>query len=83
LSIEKAKEIFTDIEFCNDPYEVCKGADALIILTEWNEFKEMDLKKIKSLLSSPIIIDGRNIYSPEDLKKEGFTYISIGRKNVV
>jgi len=82
-AMEKAKEIFTDIEFCNDPYEVCKGADALIILTEWNEFKELDLKKIKSLLKSPIIIDGRNIYEPEELKKEGFSYISIGRKKVM
>jgi len=82
-AMEKAKLIFDNVEFCDDPYEVSKNADALIILTEWNEFKEMDLKKIKSLLTSPVIIDGRNIYDPEDLKKEGFTYISIGRKDVI
>tara|TARA_Y100000310_G_scaffold317308_1_gene370056 strand:+ start:8350 stop:9651 length:1302 start_codon:yes stop_codon:yes gene_type:complete len=82
-AMEKAKEILDDIEFCNDPYEVSKDADVLLILTEWKEFKELDIKKIKSLLTSPVIIDGRNIYDPEDLKKEGFTYISVGRKDVV
>ena len=81
-AMEKAKSIFTDVEFCKDPYETAKDSDALIILTEWNEFKELDLKKIKSLLKNPVIIDGRNIYNPEDLRKEGFTYISIGRKKV-
>ena len=79
----KAKEIFDDVEFCNDPYEAAKDADVLIILTEWNEFKELDMKKIKSLLKNPLIIDGRNIYNPWELKKEGFSYISIGRKSEV
>jgi len=78
-AMEKAKQILNDVEFCKDPYEAAKDADALLILTEWSEFKELDLKKIKSLLKNPIIIDGRNIYNPEDLRKEGFTYISIGR----
>jgi len=82
-AMEKAKTIIKDIEFCKDPYEVSKDSDALLILTEWNEFKELDLKKIKSLLKNPLIIDGRNIYNPEELKKEGFTYISIGRKDVI
>jgi UDPglucose 6-dehydrogenase len=80
---EKAKEILNDVEFCNNPYEAAKDADALLILTEWNEFKEIDIKKIKSLLKNPLIIDGRNIYNPEELKKEGFTYTSIGRKDMV
>jgi len=75
----QAKELFKDITYCSGPYEVAKDADALVILTEWNEFKELDLKKIKELLKQPLIIDGRNIYNPEELKKEGFKYISIGR----
>jgi len=75
----KAKEIFKGITYCNEPYEVAKDADALIILTEWNEFKELDLKKLKQLLKQPLILDGRNIYDPEDMKKEGFKYISMGR----
>ena len=82
-AMEKAKSILNDVQFCKDPYDVCKESDCLLILTEWSEFKEMDLKKIKSLLKNPLIIDGRNIYNPEDLKKEGFTYISIGRKDVI
>ena len=81
-AMEKAKLVLNDVEFCKDPYETAKDADALLILTEWNEFKELDLKKIKSLLKNPVIIDGRNIYNPKDLKKQGFTYVSIGRKEV-
>jgi UDPglucose 6-dehydrogenase len=82
-AMERAKLILNDVEFCNDPYEAAKDADVLLILTEWNEFKELDFKKIKSLLKNPLIIDGRNIYNPENMKKEGFSYISIGRKDEV
>jgi len=82
-AMEKAKLILNDVEFCTDPYEVAKDADVLLILTEWNEFKEMDIKKIKSLMKKPLIIDGRNIYNPEDMLREGFSYISIGRKDVI
>ena len=55
----------------------------MVIITEWNEFKELDLKRIKFLMKHPLIVDGRNIYKPEDVKKEGFAYISIGRKDVI
>ena len=82
-AMEKAKTIFSDVEFCKDPYEIAKDSEVLLILTEWNEFKELDLKKIKSLMKTPLIIDGRNIYNPEDIKKEGFAYISVGREHVV
>ena len=80
---EKAKAIFSDIIYCNDPYDAAKDADALVIITEWNEFRKLDFKRMKSIMKHPLIIDGRNIYSPEDAKKEGFTYISMGRKEVV
>ena len=80
-SAYKAKNILKDIKYCEDPYETAKDADALLILTEWNEFKELDLKKIKSLMKHHLIIDGRNIYNPEDMKREGFRYISIGRRD--
>ncbi|MBI2523040.1 UDP-glucose/GDP-mannose dehydrogenase family protein [Candidatus Woesearchaeota archaeon] len=82
VAMEKAKNILSNVCFCKDPYEASKGADALLILTEWNEFKEIDLKKIKSLLKNPLIIDGRNIYDINAMKNEGFRYISIGRKEV-
>jgi len=78
---ENAKNIFKDkIAYCSNIFETAKNCDALIILTEWEEFKNMDLKKIKSLLKNPIIIDGRNIFNPEKMRKLGFKYISIGRK---
>ena len=81
-SMDRSKEIFKDITYCNNPYDVAKGTDALLILTEWNEFKELDMKKLKSLMKHPLIIDGRNTYDPEEMKEEGFSYISLGRKEV-
>lgn len=78
-SMENAKKVITNIEYCNDPYEVVKDCDALAIITEWDEFKKLDLTKIKSLLKLPIVIDGRNIYDPKTMEKMGFIYRSIGR----
>ncbi len=82
-AMEKAKQILKGIVYCNNPYEVAKDSDALVIVTEWNEFIELDLEKIKSLMKHSLIIDGRNIYEHEKHKKRGFTYISMGRKDVV
>lgn len=76
---DTAKKIFKNIEYCETPYETLKGCDGLIIVTEWNEFRDLDKKKIKSLLKQPNIVDGRNIYSPDEMEKEGFNYIGIGR----
>lgn len=76
---KNAQKIIKDIEFGNDMYGVIKGADLLLILTDWNEFKEADLAKIKSLMKTPNIIDGRNIYDPEKAKELGFSYIGVGR----
>lgn len=79
-AIERAKKLLHDVKFCKDPYEVCSGSDCLLIVTEWDEFKELDFNKIKKLLKRPLIIDGRNIYDAEKLEKIGFTYVGIGRK---
>jgi len=74
------KKIFGNkISYVDTPYQAVKNADQLAILTEWNEFKQINLKKIKNLLKNPIIFDGRNIYDPILLKKLGFKYFSIGR----
>ena len=81
-AMEKSKETIKNIEYCKNPYDAAKDADALLILTEWNEFRELDFKKLKSLLKNPVIFDGRNIYDTEKMKKEKFSYISIGRKEV-
>ncbi len=82
VAMEEAKKIFTDIEYCSDPYEVAKDSDVLVILTEWNEFRLLDLGKIKELLKSPIVVDTRNIYDPLRMEKLGFKYFCIGRQSV-
>lgn len=81
-AMQKAKDIFKGVAYYDSPYDAAKDSDALVIVTEWREFKQLDLKKLKSLMKNNLIIDGRNIYGPEDAKREGFAYISIGRKEV-
>ncbi len=81
---ESFKSIFPEkqnIKYFDDKYKTLKDADALLILTEWDEFKKADLNKIKENMRLPIIIDGRNIYQLKDMKKKGFEYYSIGREN--
>lgn len=74
------KKIFTDkISYSKDPYQAVNKVDALIIITEWNEFRQIDLSKVKKQMAHPTIFDGRNIYDPSDLKKLGFKYYSVGR----
>ena len=81
--MKEAKECFKEysdkIFWCKDSYEASKGSDALVILTEWNEFRALDLKRLKKLLNRPLIIDLRNIYNPLELKSLGFEYFSLGR----
>jgi UDPglucose 6-dehydrogenase len=79
-AMEKTKEALKDVTFCRNPYEACKGSDCLLVVTDWNEFKELDFNRIKKLLKRPVIVDGRNIYDPKKMRKLGFTYIGIGRK---
>ncbi|HZR24993.1 MAG TPA: UDP-glucose/GDP-mannose dehydrogenase family protein [Vicinamibacterales bacterium] len=75
-----AKRIFDGrIALCERSYDALNGADALAIVTEWNEFREPDFDKMRSLLKAPVVFDGRNIYSPEHMRELGFTYFSIGR----
>ncbi len=75
-----ARRIFGDrIALCEKSYDALAGADALAIVTEWNEFREPDFGKMRALLKSPVVFDGRNIYSPEQMRALGFTYFSIGR----
>lgn len=82
-ALEHIQNKFGDkITYYTNQYEAVKDADALCIVTEWNEFKQADLRKVKSLLKSPIILDGRNIYQPDTMKELGFSYISTGRKPV-
>lgn len=76
----KTKALFKDeIKFVDNPYDAVHDADILVIVTEWNEFKQIDLQKVKERIKTPLIVDGRNIYDPKTLKELGFTYISVGR----
>lgn len=78
-SMARARKIFKGATFAKSPYEAARGADALVLLTEWAEFLEIDFKRMKKLLKHPILFDGRNIYDKERLKKMGFQYYGVGR----
>ncbi len=79
VAMEVARPILPAVEMFDDPYSMSKGCDALMVITEWNEFKQLDLEKIKELLNSPVIFDGRNIYDPGMMKQLGFKYRGMGR----
>ncbi|MCH7902629.1 UDP-glucose/GDP-mannose dehydrogenase family protein, partial [archaeon] len=74
-----AKQIFPDLQIVDSAYEAAKNADALILVTEWDEFKELDFEKLGNTMNSKIIVDGRNIYDKDMLKGLGFKYVGIGR----
>jgi UDPglucose 6-dehydrogenase len=74
-----AAAVMPGMEIFDDTYKMAKDCDALIVVTEWNEFKQLDLEKVKGLLKSPVIYDGRNIYDPKVMKEIGFTYRAVGR----
>ena len=78
-AMDKASEVIENIKFATGPYEAIKDADAILILTEWEEFRNLNIQKVKSLLRTPVVIDGRNIFSPDEMKVAGFIYKSIGR----
>ncbi|HXY99544.1 MAG TPA: UDP-glucose/GDP-mannose dehydrogenase family protein [Stellaceae bacterium] len=78
----EARRLLDGVVFCNGAYDAMDGADALVILTEWNEFRALDLKRVKALLRTPTVIDLRNIYKPADMAEAGFYYFSIGRRSV-
>lgn len=79
IAMNNAKKILKNVNFQPDAYSVAKDCDILIIMTEWNEFRQLDLRKIKQHMKKPILLDGRNIYDPQKLKEMGFTYVGVGR----
>ncbi len=74
-----AKDEYRYLTYCEDEYRAIEGSNALVLATEWNQFRRLDMEKVKSLLKEPIIIDLRNIYEPDDLRKKGFKYTCVGR----
>jgi UDPglucose 6-dehydrogenase len=79
VAMEVARGLLPGIQFCEDSYELARGCDALMVITEWNEFKQLDLEQIRGLLKQPVIFDGRNIYDPAQMKDLGYSYRGIGR----
>jgi UDPglucose 6-dehydrogenase len=78
-AIDEAKAVLPEVEYGRDPYDVAKGSDALVLATEWNQFRRLDLQRIKTLLKTPIFIDLRNVYDPDQMKRLGFNYCGVGR----
>ena len=79
-AIPVARKIFgSRVTFASGNYEALKGADCLAIVTEWNEFRRPDFARMRKLMRGPVVFDGRNLYTPEQMKQNGFTYYSIGR----
>ncbi|RZN23573.1 UDP-glucose/GDP-mannose dehydrogenase family protein [Bradyrhizobium sp. Leo121] len=79
VGIEQARKELPDIEYCDDPYECVTGADAMVVVTEWVQYRTLDLERLKNLLRQPVVVDLRNIYRPEDMAAHGFSYESVGR----
>ncbi|NPA26652.1 MAG: UDP-glucose/GDP-mannose dehydrogenase family protein, partial [Chloroflexi bacterium] len=79
IAMENARRILPDVEMMPDPYTLAEGAHALIVVTDWNEFKQLDLKRIRDLMRTPVLFDGRNIYDPETMWEMGFVYRGVGR----
>jgi UDPglucose 6-dehydrogenase len=77
--MEQANRLLSGVNWCQNAYEAMTGADAVAILTEWNEFRALDLDRMKSIMKAPVMVDLRNVYSPADMTAAGFRYSSVGR----
>jgi UDPglucose 6-dehydrogenase len=77
--LHEARQMLHDVDFKDNPYDVAEGADLLLIITEWDQFRALDLDRIKLLMNKPVMVDLRNIYKPDDMRARGFAYTSVGR----
>jgi UDPglucose 6-dehydrogenase len=82
VGIEQAKKELPEIEYCDDPYVCATGADAVVLVTEWVQYRAMDLARLKEVMAQPVVVDLRNVYRPEDMAAHGFVYESVGRPPV-
>jgi len=79
VAMENARRLLPAVTFCPDPYSLAENCDALVVVTDWNEFKHLDLERVHAAMRQPVILDGRNIYNPAEMRALGFTYIGMGR----
>jgi UDPglucose 6-dehydrogenase len=82
VGMQQAKQVLTDVTYCEGPYDCVEDADAAVIVTEWEQFRALDFDRLKDLMACPVIVDLRNIYRPEDMKRQGFAYTCVGRSSV-
>jgi len=78
-SMHEAGKSLSNVDFCDGPYHAVDGADAMVLITEWDQFRALDFDRVKKMMKSPTVVDLRNVYSPANMKSDGFTYVSIGR----
>ena len=78
-SMHEAGKLLTEVDFCDGPYHAIDGADAMVLITEWDQFRALDFDRVKKLMKSPIVVDLRNVYQPSDMERRGFNYVSVGR----
>src|SRR5262249_26662760 len=79
VGMEQAKQVLADVTYCRGPYDCVEEADAVVIVTEWEQFRALDMERLRDLMACPVMIDLRNIYRPEDMKKHRFAYTCVGR----
>jgi UDPglucose 6-dehydrogenase len=78
-SMHEAGRLLAGVEFCDGPYHALEGADAMVLITEWDQFRALDLERVKTLMRTPVVVDLRNVYQPAEMTRRGFTYESVGR----
>jgi UDPglucose 6-dehydrogenase len=81
--MDRARAVFPNINYNSDPYEVARGADALLVLTEWEQFRRLDWKRVRKEMARPLVIDARNMLRPAEMRDLGFEYLSFGRPDSV
>jgi UDPglucose 6-dehydrogenase len=79
VGMAQAEQVLVNVTYCRGPYDCVEGADAVVIVTEWELFRALDFERVRNLMARPVMVDLRNVYHPEDMKKYGFAYASIGR----
>jgi UDPglucose 6-dehydrogenase len=79
VGMEQARQVLVDVTYCRGPYDCVEEADAVVIVTEWEQFRALDMERLRDLMACPVVVDLRNIYRPEEMKKHCFAYTSIGR----
>lgn len=82
-AMEEAAKVLPGVTYCSNPYEACEGADAVVLMTEWNEYRALALDRLKEVMKQPVFVDLRNVYMPRLLAEHGFTYYSVGREPVL